>query len=570
MKNIIRLFLFFILSTLLFTSFSSANYNYDYSYIDDRYQWFSQVLSKYPLPTQIKYTSDIDKILGDYLSKGNISYEKEKLIKRLQLINLSNKSFLTEKKNLSELNYSKVPKEFIDKWFKIIYTNDDFEFLSDDEKEINRINFNWFYEVWKYNYLYDKLINDTILVSTPNDVFLAEDYDIEKKYSYNSLENIFENIYDFDDVVTSEWGNYFMYKFNMFFDNKDDYWVYLSDLEKNWISGSESLLIYSEWKYRFIKEYEKIKLFSTYLYNNLEQDEEFKLALVQEMLLWTSSEDFEKMESIYKESRKIVWSSTTQEEKIQKIYTWIVENIKYDFDFYKNEDYKVYSGIHTYNRNLWVCDGYTKLMLYMSKFVWIKDISIKKWFVYNIDIFPEYGHAWIKIWNNYYDPTFDWSNPNISNNNYLYYSLPEEIIYTDRFEADINKDIPEEYLSMTTEERKQKVENNMYNVAKNNPTYKKYELLNPYYWLLSIWLKEWEKLDINKLKDIVSYYEVKNYSYVDNYWETKKITSIKYYVVTPENIDILYQQLWEDIFDMTLFYRQMQEWYEYRLVYELK
>jgi hypothetical protein len=51
-----------------------------------------------------------------------------------------------------------------------------------------------------------------------------------------------------------------------------------------------------------------------------------------------------------------------------------------------------------------------------------------------------------------------------------------------------------------------------------------------------------EKITIEKLKNIIPYYEVNNYEYIDND-QVKKISNIDYYTTNDSNLEILLEQV---------------------------
>ena len=78
--------------------------------------------------------------------------------------------------------------------------------------------------------------------------------------------------------------------------------------------------------------------------------------------------------------QKITLSLTegmNQEEKIQSIYAWILENISYSSDV-RLDDEKIFSGVETFKNNEGVCTGYTKLMLYIYTYMFLFFLFVKR------------------------------------------------------------------------------------------------------------------------------------------------------------------------------------------------
>jgi len=48
--------------------------------------------------------------------------------------------------------------------------------------------------------------------------------------------------------------------------------------------------------------------------------------------------------------------------------------------------------------------------------------------------FPIFGHAWVRIGNGYYDPSFDVSFEKNGEKQFFYFDIPRELILANRFE----------------------------------------------------------------------------------------------------------------------------------------
>ena len=81
--------------------------------------------------------------------------------------------------------------------------------------------------------------------------------------------------------------------------------------------------------------------------------------------------------------------------------------------------------------------------MYMLNFAWVSDTEVIRGFVIDATDFPEIWHAWVRIWNKYYDPTFDdpiGQKDTKKLENYKFFRLPKDLFYTNRFTYD---DTPE-------------------------------------------------------------------------------------------------------------------------------
>lgn len=194
-------------------------------------------------------------------------------------------------------------------------------------------------------------------------------------------------------------------------------WIFLSqyspipDLSKN-------ILLYNDWKYYLIIEFETVKLFKSNILDNISNKEVFLWYYSNNLYSYTQSDIETQLENIKNKSIELTQNAWTSDEKISNIYAWITANIKYDnfsIDFIKwkySEDYfnknvnnEVFSGIWAYKNKVWVCNWYSHLFLYMLYFAWIENTSIEWWQA--IIKWKRISHSWNKIWDYYYDVTWD-------------------------------------------------------------------------------------------------------------------------------------------------------------------
>jgi hypothetical protein len=80
--------------------------------------------------------------------------------------------------------------------------------------------------------------------------------------------------------------------------------------------------------------------------------------------------------------------------------------------------------------------------------------------------FPKIGHAWIRIDNKYYDPTFDdpvGAAENKKPENYKYFGLSRDLFYTNRYDLGTT---PAKLKTESIEFRKSQVQQNLAQVAK--------------------------------------------------------------------------------------------------------
>jgi hypothetical protein len=223
----------------------------------------------------------------------------------------------------------------------------------------------------------------------------------------------------------------------------------------------------------------------------------------------------------------------------------LIKRLKYFvWDYNKNK--QVFSWILSFKNTDSVCDWYVKLFAYMLLFSGIEDFEIKKWYVFNSKDFPYIGHAWIKIWDKYYDPTFDdpiWNKWEIKKEDYLYFWLDKELFYTNRFEYKDKEIFFEEYKKYSLEQRDLIVEKNLFDLSEK---YKNTNLVKTIFYKKELWFEAWEKITIEKLKTKLKYFEVdKNYSFIDEKGKKRKIYKIEYFEINDKNAWLLLKQIKE-------------------------
>ena len=341
-----------------------------------------------------------------------------------------------------------------------------------------------------------------------------------------------------------------------------------SDLDFNEIDINNNLIFIdlneNLW---FIKRYKKIKLINDDIiywiankYNFLSNIQDDKLFLHEDTDLLFKKLKFESITNTKKLKR---------DEKIKVLYDYILNKVEYTKDIDLN-DKKIFSWIHTYKNNDWTCWGYSKLFSYMLSFAWIDNNEFIKWFVIDADDFPKIWHAWVKIWDKYFDPTFDdpiWIIKTKTYDEYKFFNLPRDLFYTNRYDY---LDIPEEIKNSSLEYRKKLI---MKNISWLIDKYKddNYRLTKPFDFRKKYDLGPYEDFTISKLKKIFPYTEVKNHKFIEN-WKAKQIKSLTYFTINDwdEEIESFLDQFNYDIEWFYLFKWHNEDWtIEYRLVNNL-
>lgn len=414
------------------------------------------------------------------------------------------------------------------------------------------------------NLIYDliKLSNEHIF-----DIKLEQNESLAKSnFSNNDLLSDFKHFsYNPENMFLENWVWYtYTYDKQLVFPKWET--ISKADLSYNKINPEISVVYLNpDWTLWFIIDYQKVKLITDNIiywvadkYNLLKEIKDDKKKLNTE-----TDDLFKKL----KQDTINITKWKTKSLKIRWIYDYILSNIEYPKHF-SLDDSRIFSGIDTYKNKLWVCEWYDKIFLYMLNFSYINNVEVDRWYVIDAQDFPKIWHAWVKIWSNYYDPTFDdpiWNAKTKKYEQYNFFSLPKDLFYTNRYDF-IN--LPE-YLKDKDMEFRKWVMNQK--VIQLIPKYKNvwYNLLKPYILKLNNGIKADKKLDIEDLKKILWYYNVENLKFINN-WKTKEITSLLYYVVDWIDIDHLLEQIEYNFDWYYLFKWKLDYWtYEYRLAYNV-
>ncbi len=456
--------------------------------------------------------------------------------------------------------------------FEIIFLNEKFEFKSN--QKIFRANFKEFYSPLKSNYklLLNKNKNSKIFVKNKK-YFFVENYILEEKIAYSNSKKYFKKFVTKNTKSFLKESVYYFYDFENFFSSNDKYGFYISDLEKNNFTLKNTLLYFNENNFSFVKNYKVHKLISENIIKNIKNKEKF-LNIIIEDKKYFKNDDYDNLFLELKKSSENLTKNFSREEKIEIIYFKIIKKLKYfTWDYRKKRE--VFSWILS-NKNIdSVCDWYVKLFAYMLMFSGIEDFEIKKWYVFNSRDFPNIWHAWLKIWEKYYDPTFDdpiGNNDDIKISEFLYFWLKKDLFYTNRFDY-IKKDIFTKYKKISLKKREEIVERNLYNLSEK---YKNTNLIKTISYKKELWFEAWEKITVEKLKNKLSFIKVKKYKNTFSFVKNNKkniVTKIKYFNISDKNAENLLKQLKKDFKNSYLLEYKTKSWkvnYYLAFVFEYK
>lgn len=454
-------------------------------------------------------------------------------------------------------------KELLSFWYKKLEISSNFEYV--ENNKIYKIEVQKWYKIDSSNYSYflNKKLDWWVILRVNNDIIITNSYTKEQKISYQEWEGKFQNFITFEDKYSIKDNIVYWYNFSTYSILKGGNWFYESDLKYNWFFYDKTLLIKHNDKYYFSNSYTKTKLLDNTLIPEVNK-KEFLQNLVDDNK-FIPSDYSEILRDIKKTTENITKNSKSKEEKIKIIYDYIISKIDYYEDF-TNWNKQVFSWVLTYKNSAWVCDWYAKLFLYMLSYSNIEDVYVKRWFVYDNVIFPDYWHAWVQIWDYYYDLTFD--DPLWNQDWYIkkYFKLPYELMYVDRFDW---IKIPEDLKNSSLEARKKLTLKNKYAIYDK---FSDYQIMKEISKRIDYWISYDKEINLETLKQIFPYYTVYNNSFSDNSWNILFISSLNYFVVDEkDNLEFILNQKNIDLYNRFLFKWYKEDWtFEYRLSYNVK
>ncbi len=458
----------------------------------------------------------------------------------------------------------------IQKGKSLYNTNSTYEYFDETEKAVKRINFEKFYKVDPQSVELLKDRDGIVVSSKEGDYIFIETYTIENKYPFSSFysdNSLKSKFIDLDKKYLQEGDTYYTYIFNQYKVFADEYGFYDSTFTRNNINKSDVWFVRdSDGRFGYVDDYKKVKLISDSLLSKVSNKDKF-LAIIaddKKYLSWDTDADFRNLERTVWE---VVWTNDTKEEKIKKIYGWILDNISYSKEF-NIEDKQIFSGIDTFWDHEGVCDGYVKLMSYMLLYAWVTDSEILRWDVIDAQDFPYIWHAWLKIGNDYYDPTFDdpvGLTETLTFNQYRFFKLPRDLLYANRFDF---SDTPESIKKASLQEREDLIKRNLSNLVSKYKS-DNYLILKPFIFRKKYWFEYNQDIWVEDLKNIITYIQqISNTEIIkDGVKQKIRRFAYSYYTVDDsKNIDTILQTVNYKI--ENLFLLQMP-WGEYRIGYNL-
>jgi hypothetical protein len=396
-------------------------------------------------------------------------------------------------------------------------------------------------------------IYNTLLESSREYISDYEYYQQEIKkniilWNHNISKDFSKKIINKDEIFLENWI-WYTYYFTWYLGFPKDVTPNKTDLEYNNISVKNDLLYLSDAWLVFVKDYKKIKLISDNIIYWIPNKNQF-LKEVRDDKYHIQNEtdnDFIKLKII---SKNLTKNAENKQEKIDILYNYILENVSYTQPIdLKNK--KIFSWIQTYKNKDGVCEWYVKYFQYLLQFSGIKDVKSLRWYVVDAQDYPQIWHAWTKIGDNYYDPTFDdpiGQTETKKKSDYYYYKLPQDLFYTNRYDYwTTNTTLEKSPLTY----REQYIKKNLVDVFtkyKNSD----YNILKELNFRNEYWFDMYQDISIDSLKDNFWYIKVNNFKFIED-WINKNIKKYNFFTIkNNEDIRVILRQLNYDLSDHKL------------------
>lgn len=277
----------------------------------------------------------------------------------------------------------------------------------------------------------------------------------------------------YGDSFFEENGYFQTYEYSEYYPVNTSYGVYKSDFQKAGFDYEDAVFLrLQDAKNNVTIKPKKRQMFPiSYLRKYWELEKDFINKSVIDILR-TEKNYEETYKSIIQTVEDITDKITDEEKKIKAIYDWMVQNVTYPKE-YDLEDYKIFSGLEAFENGSAVCEWQVLLMYYLLKIAWVKNVKYIDWYVVNAEDFPKTRHAWIEIWDYFYDPSFE-KVFRENEKDYLYYKIPYDIMYTNRYNT---RDIPDGVLIAWKENISKEVDRRRYLLTEKYGILDRYKLL---------------------------------------------------------------------------------------------
>ncbi len=399
------------------------------------------------------------------------------------------------------------------------------------------------------------------LIKLSNHYIFENNYKKEQINSQKLINNFSSSKYfqhkvkDSETIFRENWV-WYTYIFQNHLTFKSTITPSLKDLEFNKINTKKDLFfITKENKPWYVTNPQKVRLLSDSLIYWIPNKQEF-LKEIRDDKIYLQNDNIDiniiKLKTL---SENLTKNAKNKEEKIKILYDYVLKNTKYTQNI-NLEDKKIFSGIETFKNNSGVCEWYAKLFQYLLYFADVNDVETIRGYVIDAQDYPKIWHAWVRIGNKYYDPTFDdplWTNNDKEFDDYFYFWLPKDLFYTNRYEyMDSNEVLEKSPLNF----REQYVQKQLVWV------FQKYKNSN-YNILAELQFREKYSLDYYKKFWLTDIYNSIDYTQVEKFkikWSNQYIKNLQYYDITDKNIDNILKQINYNFKDYTLLKWINEDW----------
>jgi len=407
-----------------------------------------------------------------------------------------------------------------------------------------------------------KLINEDIFQDKLDKQYLKGKIQLKQFPIVNTFSN---KLYNEEYIFLENWVWYsYFFTQHLYFDNTRN--ISSRDLEHNGIDAKKDLVfLSSKWKLWFATEFKKKKLIKDSLIFWLPNKFELLTEIRDDKISLSDDTDLDFL--LLKNITKKLTDGKTEKVKIELIYDYVLSNVEYTRNINLN-DKKIFSWIHTYKNKDWVCEWYTKVLLYMLTFADIRDVEVIRGYVIDAQDFPQIWHAWVRVKNMYFDPTFDdpittWKTK--QRDEYKYFNLPKDLFYTNRYDYWYNID---HLKSLDLETRKAIVVKNLSHFIDKYKS-RDYNLLSKLVFKKENNISLYSQMTISDLSKVIPTREVKDFLYKEQ-WRYIRIESLNFYPITDATVERLLNQVSYNLDGYELHkWEKEDKTFEYRLAYDI-
>jgi hypothetical protein len=449
-----------------------------------------------------------------------------------------------------------------------LQTNSNGEYV--EGNDIYRVKYDTFFPVLFTTLEGLKSKKGVIIEVNPWEYRFLENYSLEKKIPYSQMQDVLAGFFTDEYRIIEKAWFFYGYLFQNYKFYQDSYGAYQSQLDASGFKKQSTFLYRNkDGKYHFVTDYTERKLIGIWDIFGVSHKELFLKYMLSDAK-HLSSNISENMRAIKNQSQTLPrWNN--KEETIEGIYAWVLKNISYTQIIDLNNT-QMFSAGEAFQTKNGVCTAYSKLMVYLMLYQNLFDLEMIEGYVIDASDFPEIGHAWVRVGERYYDPTFDdpiGTTLVRTPEQYRYFNLPKDIFYANRFHYD---ELPKTFETANNEQIRQYIFNVLSNlVNKYGPQAYEYLVFAPVKFRNTYNISANTLITPEILAQKIGVSQVENNSFrFQKNEKTLTITGIRYYILTSDSTQGTLDSLNYQVDDMTLFDWELPDGSrEWRLAYEL-